>query len=616
MDMNGTGNFSRREFIGIAALAAAATAGMRWKALAAPSGPEAPTKLDQFPYDAVELLDGPMKDQFQANHEFFLALDEDSLLKPFRQKAGLPAPGEDMGGWYSWSDEFDPPNNMTGYIPGHSFGQYLSALARDYAATHNKATQAKVFRLVRGYAETITPEFYKGYPLPCYTFDKINCGLIDAHQFAEDPAALPALARTVDAAIPHLPSHAETRPEQQARPHPNIAYTWDESYTLPENFFLAYKRSGEKRYLELAQRFLMDKEYFDPLAEGDNVLPGKHAYSHVNALCSATQAYLVLASEKHLRAAVNGMKFVIEQSFATGGWGPDEAFVEPGKGALGKSLTSTHASFETGCGSYGHAKIVRYLMGITGESIWGDGLERVFYNATLGEKPIQPGGFTFYYSDYNNNAQKVYYPEQWPCCSGTFPQVTADYGISSYFYSPQGVYVNLFVPSRVKFQQNGTSFSIEQRTKYPYSNDIALHIWGERPQTFTIALRVPKWTGKNTEVAVNGRRQQVDVRPGEFLELRREWKSGDVIEYSIDQPLHLEAVDAQHPDTLALMRGARTLFGINSPESKFTRAQLLAAKEGGDGRSWKVESAVAPVGFKPFPDIRDESYRLYHDVTA
>lgn len=610
-------DISRRAFMkGAAAAAAVGAVAPRTLAQSSAGGSAAPTKLRQLPYSAVELLDGPMREQFDANHKFFLALDEDSMLRPFRLKAGLPAPGEPMGGWYSWSDEFDPPNNMTGYIPGHSFGQYLSALARDYAVTGNKATQAKVFRLVRGFAETITPKFYDGYPLPCYTFDKINCGLIDAHEFAKDPAAMQVLSRATDAVMPHLPPHALTRPEMAALPHPNISYTWDESYTLPENFFLAYKRSGNKRYLELAQRFLQDKDYFDALAEGENALPHRHAYSHVNALSSASQAYLVLDSEKHLRAARNGMNFVIAQSFATGGWGPNETFVEPGSGTLGESLKTTHSSFETGCGSYGQAKIVRYLMRITGESAWGDSLERVFYNTTMGEKPVQTGGFCFYYSDYNNDAQKVYYPEQWPCCSATFPQVTADYGISSYFDSPEGIHVNLFVPSRVTFHQKGARFSIEQQTKYPYGNDTALHVKGESPQTFSIALRVPQWAGKNTEVSINGQRQRVEARPGMFLSLRREWKNGDVIEYTIDQPMHLEAVDAQHPGTVALMRGGLTLFAINSPESRFTREQLLAAKQSTDGRSWKAESAKAPVAFQAFPDIRDQHYRLYHEVTA
>lgn len=606
--------YSRRTFLRGSAAAAAGCLAPRAISQATATVDKGPTVLSQFDYADVQLREGPMLEQFRANHAYFLALDEDSLLKPFRQRAGLPAPGPDMGGWYSWSDEFDPPNNMTGYIPGHTFGQYLSGLARACAATGDRPTQAKIHRLVQGYAATITPKFYEGYCLPCYTFDKTSCGLIDAHQFAQDSSALSVLAHATDTVLPFLPPQALTRPEMAARPHLNIAYTWDESYTLPENFFLAWKRSGDRRYLDLAQRFLQDKDYFDPLAAGDNALPGQHAYSHVNALSSASQAYLVLGSEKHLRAARNGFDFVVAQSFATGGWGPNEAFVAPGSGGLADSLHSTHASFETPCGAYGHFKIARNLMRITGDSRYGDSMERVLYNTILGAEPLKPSGFSFYYSDYNNDAAKVYYPEQWPCCSGTFPQITADYGISSYFQSRDGVFVNLFVPSRLRFRQQGASFSLEQQTPYPSTGETTLRVTGENPRTFAIALRVPAWAGPATSVSVNGRRWQGDLHPGAFASIRREWKSGDTIEYSLDRVRHLEAVDPEHPNTVALLAGPLALFGVNSPESRFTRAQLLASRQ--SGSSWTVDSATAPVTFKAFPDIRNEEYRLYHEVSA
>ena len=127
------------------------------------------TKLQQFNYGDVQLLAGPMRDQFERNHALFLALSDDSLLKPFRQRAGLAAPGEDMGGWYSWSKDFNPPHNMTGYIPGHSFGQYLSGLARAYAVTGDAATRQKIHGLVEGFGKTVTEKFYVDYPLPAYT---------------------------------------------------------------------------------------------------------------------------------------------------------------------------------------------------------------------------------------------------------------------------------------------------------------------------------------------------------------------------------------------------------------------------------------------------------------
>ena len=125
------------------------------------------------------------------------------------------------------------------------------------------------------------------------------------------------------------------------------------------------------------------------------------------------QAYITLGSEKHLRAAKNGFEMLVKtQSFATGGWGPNEAFGEPGTGQLGNSLTTTHASFETPCGAYGHFKITRYLLRVTKDSRYGDSMERVLYNTILGAWPIQADGTSFYYSDYAAIGKKVWYRDK------------------------------------------------------------------------------------------------------------------------------------------------------------------------------------------------------------
>jgi hypothetical protein len=68
---------------------------------------------------------------------------------------------------------------------------------------------------------------------------------------------------------------------------------------------------------------------------------------------------------------------------------------------------------------------------------------------------------------------------------------------------------------------------------------------------------------------------------------------------------------------VALLLGPLTLFAINAPQSRFNRAQLLqAAGTGTVANEWRIESAVAPVTFRAFPDIRDQQYRLYHDVES
>lgn len=575
--------------------------------------------LNQFEYGDVELLEGPLREQFDRNHAFYAALDEDRLLKPFRQRAGLPAPGEDMGGWYSWAPLADldkRPNN--GFAPGHSFGQYMSGLSRDYAATGNKATQEKVHRLVRNFAPAISEHFWDGNRFPAYTYDKISIGLLDAHQFAQASDALKVLNKALDSVSAHLPPGGLSRAQQYERPHTDDSFCWDEPYTLPENAFIAYKRGAGERYRDLAIRFLADDWYWNPLADGQNVLPHKHAYSHVNAMSSAMQAYLVLGSEKHFRAARNGFEFLrTTQSFATGGWGPDEDFREPGKGELGASLTKSHSSFETPCGSYAHFKITRYLARATRDSRYGDSMERVLYNCILGAKPIKPDGHGFYYSDYNNDGSKVYHPYQWHCCTGTFSQVTADYGISSYFHDDDGIYVNLFVPSRVKWLRGGSRIALTQKTGYPHTPATDIAIETDKPTKFPVYVRIPVWAGARTMVAINGRRISESIDPGKFARLDRTWKKGDRIEIEFDMPTTLEAVDPQHPNLVAAVHGPVALFSVGNVPDKVSRADLQRAVQTAPGSTdWKAKTANGALTLRPFSAINDEHYRLYLDVES
>lgn len=558
----------------------------------------------------VTLLPGRARAQAAQTLEALLAMDEDKLLRPFRERAGLAVGPDKFGGWYDNAPEFDPPNNLTGFIPGHSFGQYVSALARAHAVSGDGRAKAKVDRLIAGFAPTVGPDFYKGYPLPAYTFDKHVIGLIDAHTHAGNPQAMPLLGRATDAVLPWLPGRAIDRRVAEKTREPNMAFGWDETYTLPENLHLAADRGGGERYRRMARAYLLDETYFALLAAGRNDLPGRHAYSHVNALASAAKSYLVDGNPMHLAAARNGMGFVLDQSFATGGWGPGEAFVEPGSGKLGASLAANHASFEAPCGSYGHFKVARYLMRITGDSRHGDGMERLFYNAALGLLPLKPDGEAFYYADYSDAGSRTYYGARCPCCSGSIGQLTADYGISAYLRDEAGLYVNLYTPSRAIWRRHGEpALTLTQRGGYPLADDIAMTVAAPRPIRMKLRLRIPAWAGPGSPIAVNGR--QIALAPaGRFATIDRIWREGDRIDLTIARPLRLEAVDAQHPNRVALMHGPLALFATGSDMPAFTRGQLLAARQ--TGTSWAVGDRV----FKPFFAIEGETTRLYQTVTG
>jgi uncharacterized protein len=607
-------SISRRKFLESATLSVAGAAIIPLKSnfnlSAAATLIAAP--LQEFGYDQVALTSELHEAQLQHCVSVLLGLNEDSLLKPMRQMGGQPAPGEDLGGWYIYDPNYDYRTFDAGFAPGATFGQWVSALARAHAITGSPELRSKVLRLNRLYAESISDGFYEKNRFPAYCYDKLVCGLIDSHRWVGDPDAFAILQRTTDTALRHMPEHAVEH-GQSWRPGTDESYTWDESYTVPENLFIAYQRGAGERYRELGTRYLNDK-FFEPLAVGKNSLAGKHAYSHVNAFSSAMQAYLTLGSEMHLRAAKNGFDILATQSFVTGGWGPDEQLRASGSPDIAASLTRTHSSFETPCGSYAHFKLTRYLLRVSRDSRYGDSMERVMYNTVLGAKPLQSDGHGFYYSDYNFDGHKVYSNHRWPCCSGTLPQVATDYGINTYFRDAQGVFVNLYIPSTLRWEHNGVRVSITQKSSYPNDGTIECEFSLSKPTEFATNFRIPVWA-EGASISINGKRMTTPILPATFASLHREWRNGDRVEVELPLRTRLEAIDARNPDTVALLRGPLVLFPVTPSSRKVTRQQLLSASNAGAGK-WKVETASAPMTMLPFTAIEDEPYSTYLKVSG
>jgi len=608
---------SRRGFLQAGSLAAAVAARQGfWSTIAGGAVFSAEPPLTEFGYADVLMASDLHETQLRETQATLMSLSDDSLLKPFRQMSGMLAPGEDLGGWYHYDPDYDNRKNFDeGFAPACTFGQWVSALARAYAITGDEATRDRVLRLNRLYAQTISADFYIRNRFPAYTYDKLLLGLIDSHTYVKDPQALAILEQTTNTALPHLPAHAVEHNVRwrMDKDKDDESWTWDESYTMPENLFLAYQRGAGRRYFDLGLQYLDDKAWFDPLSRNENVLNGRHAYSYVNSLNSAMMAYLVAGSEKHLNAGRNGFAMVQEQSFATGGWGPDEILRAPGSDDLYASLTHTHSSFETPCGSYAHFKLTRYLLRITRDVRYGDSMERMMYNTVLGSKPLEENGHAFYYSDYNFDGKRVYHAARWPCCAGTLPQVATDYRINTYLRGPRSVYVNLYLPSTLRWTERGTALSLTQEGEYPFEDQVIFTVTTTAPAELTLHFRIPSWA-EGATIAVNGSRQKGLAVPGQFAGVRREWRTGDRVELDLPLKMRLEAVDTRHADTVALLRGPLVLMAVKrqqeAPVPKLMRAQLLAAERVG-GRQWQANSADGAITLIPFTSLGGLPYTTY-----
>jgi DUF1680 family protein len=541
-----------------------------------------PRWLQTFRYQDVRLTGGLFAAQAAYAKDYFLALNEDSLLQGFRQRAGLPAPGKPMGGWY------DPE----GFAAAHPFGQYISALARTYANTGDVRYKAKVARLVHGLHATMRRDGYffasdkVAREWPCYIYDKYCTAMRDAYQLADDQEAMTVLARMTDWAFEHMPRRS------------------DEWYTLPENLYKCYALTGDRRYLIMAGEYDAGREYADEFAQGKNAFHvDLHAYSHVNALASLAMCYEATGSARHYAALKNSWEFLTKtQSYASGGWGPDERFVNAG--ALGKSLASTGKDFETPCGTYANANMDRYLLRFTREGKYGDNMERVLYNGLLASLAPKPDGRSFYYSDYRPGATKAFFGDVWPCCSGTYAEGASDYPIDVYFHDDHALYVNLFTPSTVRWK----GVQVSQTTQFPFSDRVRFKISGSVPTRFALNLRAPAWSSSPT-VLVNGKPQLARMT-GSFLKIDRRWSNGDVVELKFPMKLRFEPIDSSSPKVAALMYGPILLVALAKGE---------VALKGDPAHPGQWIARTGPlnfqtkdgVAFRPFFQISDERYTTY-----
>lgn len=558
--------------------------------------------IESFEFEGVTLLDSRWKDQFVAGRDYYFSVSDDDILHGYRKAAGLPAPGEPLGGWCHVNSDT-------------VFGQWLSGMARIYKATGDTQMRDKAVRLLEGWAETIGDD--GDCHMGLYAYDKTIGGLVDLKIYA-DIDTLPLLKKTLDWAMRTFPTErVDATPDQTSgSPH--------EWYTFAENLYRANDLIGDPRIKAFADTYL-HLNYWNKFLETAHPEDAVevHAYSHVNSFSSAAMAYVTSGNSDFLDILRNGYDFLQEnQCYATGGYGPMERIV-PTDGMLGRSLEARNASFETVCGTWAGFKMSRYLTELTGEARYGDWMERLFYNGIGSALPIKDRGKHFYYSDYRvTGGMKVYKVSTFACCAGTYIQVIADFHNIIYYQSPGALYVNLYIPSEVRWQGPNGEVVLRQETSYPETETTSLSLEMDGPSRFKLKFRVPEWA-IGVGASVNGQPVKATYASGTWATVEREWNAGDVVEIRIPMEPRMVPVDRQHPRRVAVVRGPAVLV-----MDDWVFEEIPSLPEPEDLSTWLVPDdrpgiyRIAPQGdkklearFRPFYMIGEVvPYRMYHDL--
>jgi DUF1680 family protein len=519
--------------------------------------PKVPIRAYPFDLQDVRLLASPFRDAMLRDQNYLLALEPDRLLHMFRVTAGLPSAAKPYGGW-------EAPNVE---LRGHSLGHFLTALALMYASTGEERFKDKAKAIVAelakiqqalqsqgfhaGYLSAFPEEFFDRVDArrqvwaPYYTIHKTMAGLLDVYLLCGNQQALDVLLKKADWVKFRVDRLSE---EQQQRA---LGTEFGGMNDILANL---YAVTGNPEHLRLARQF-DHQAVLDPLARKEDRLNGLHGNTQIPKAIGAAREYELTGELRyHQIASFFWERVAKHRSFVIGGNTDGETFfpIETFSKRLGASSTET-------CNTYNMLKLTRHLFSWSPSAEAMDFYERGLYNHILASQDPATGMMS-YYVPLRPGAFKTFSdPEEsfW-CCVGTGMENHAKYGDTIYYRDAQSLYVNLFIASELRWKDKG--LTVRQETRFPEEDIVRLTFKCDQPVRLALKLRYPSWAQSGITLTVNGQKETVTARPGSYVTVEREWRSGDKVEVRLPMSLRLEAMP-DDPNLVALLYGPIVLAG-------------------------------------------------------
>lgn len=328
-----------------------------------------------------------------------------------------------------------------------------------------------------------------------------------------------------------------------------------------------YHATGKRQYLELSRYFIEERgqhgpdkpHYFDLEAyqRGDD--PAKFwakTYEYCQAQVPVRQQekvvghavramYLLsamtdLASEYEdptLKETCDRLwdNLLNKRMYLTGGIGPsrhNEGFT------LDYDLPDETAYAET-CATIGLILWNSRMLQFDGHRKYADVVERGLYNGFLSGVSLE--GNHFFYENPLSSAGEHHRVEWFncPCCPPNVARILASIGGFFYSTSEEGLWVHLFAGSEAGIEFGDEQVLIRQETNYPWSGAVRFVI--DMPdqralRSFTLYLRLPAWC-KEYALKINGTPYSARPDPSGYLAIRRDWQSGDQVDYEMKMPI-------------------------------------------------------------------------------
>ncbi|HIE26556.1 TPA: hypothetical protein EYP66_04655 [Candidatus Poribacteria bacterium] len=185
------------------------------------------------------------------------------------------------------------------------------------------------------------------------------------------------------------------------------------------------------------------------------------------------------------------------------------------------------------------------MLRLTGDSRVADELELSLFNGILGAQ--HPSGRWWTYNtpmdgERRASAHDIVFqarpgsPEL-NCCSVNAPRGLGMLSEWTMMLAKDGVVLNYYGPGAITLAlPSGTPLTISQETEYPLSGKVKMIVELDKPENFTLYLRIPGWSKEN-HLCMNGE-EVGTLLPGSYFSLNREWKRDDVLALTLDLSPH------------------------------------------------------------------------------
>ena len=270
--------------------------------------------------------------------------------------------------------------------------------------------------------------------------------------------------------------------------------------------------------IPVAGRFPHPKVWFSP----EN---GQKAYEMMSCYEGLLELYKVTKNPLYLSVVEKTMNHIINEEINVAGSG--SAF-ECWYGGKALQTYPTYHTMET-CVTFTWMQICDRMLGLTGNSLYADQIEKAMYNALLASLKADASQIAKYspLEGWRHEGEEQC-GMHINCCNANGPRAFAIIPRFAYQVNGRRIDVNLYATSSVEVElDKKTRVSMTQETDYPIDGQVRIVVEPEKTSDFTIALRIPAWS-ERTVVSVNGE-PLTDLLAGAYLPIHRTWEKGDEI---------------------------------------------------------------------------------------